>query len=197
VILLATVSTNGRQWCTSGIYFAMRCGAAWARCRTQKMRRAFESRLSQGEFQAARQSPHASARQITTERMVAMELEIVQTMRAGQGQASRVLSHFAASRVAERQPHLNPAQQTSIEQVLTSPDRIQAIQGYAGVGKSTALSAIQEGAVGGLRRRRICPDFKGRAATPRRRYLCHDVTEIPRARRPGTGRWRSCRRASL
>jgi ATP-dependent exoDNAse (exonuclease V) alpha subunit len=48
--------------------------------------------------------------------------------------------------VAERQPHLNRAQQTSIEQVLTSPDRVQAIQGYAGVGKSTALSAIREGA---------------------------------------------------
>jgi hypothetical protein len=110
------------------------------------MRRAFESRLSQGEFQTARQSPHASARQITTERMMAMEKEIVQVMRAGQGQASPVVSHFAASQVAERQPHLNRAQQTSIEQVLTSPDRIQAIQGYAGVGKSTALSAIYEGA---------------------------------------------------
>jgi ATP-dependent exoDNAse (exonuclease V) alpha subunit len=48
--------------------------------------------------------------------------------------------------VAERQPYLNRAQQTSIEQVLTSPDRIQAIQGYAGVGKSTALSGIREGA---------------------------------------------------
>jgi ATP-dependent exoDNAse (exonuclease V) alpha subunit len=110
------------------------------------MRHAFESRLSQGEFQTARQSLHASARQITTERMVAMEREIVQTMRAGQGQAPPVLSHFAASQVAERQPHLNRAQQTSIEQVLTSPDRVQAIQGYAGVGKSTALSAIREGA---------------------------------------------------
>jgi conjugative relaxase-like TrwC/TraI family protein len=111
-----------------------------------EMRRAFESRLFQGEFQTAQQSPHASARQITTERMVAMEKEIVQTMQAGQGQASPVLSHFSASQVAERQPHLNRAQQTSIEQVLTSPDRIQAIQGYAGVGKSTALSAIREGA---------------------------------------------------
>jgi ATP-dependent exoDNAse (exonuclease V) alpha subunit len=110
------------------------------------IRRSFEARLSHGEFQTTRELPHASARQITTERMVVMEKEIVQAMRAGQGQASPLLSHFAASQVAERQPHLNRAQQTSIEQVLTSPDRIQAIQGYAGVGKSTALSAIREGA---------------------------------------------------
>jgi hypothetical protein len=48
-------------------------------------------------------------------------------MRAGQGQASPVLSHFTASEVVERQPYLNRAQQTSIEQVLTSLDRIQAI----------------------------------------------------------------------
>lgn len=111
-----------------------------------EIRRAFESRLSQGEFQTTRQSPHVSARQITTEHMVAMEKEIVQTVWTGQGQASPVLSHFAASQVAERQPHLNRAQQTSIEQVLTSSNRIQAIQGDAGVGKSTALSAIREGA---------------------------------------------------
>ena len=111
-----------------------------------EVQRAFEARLSHGEFQAAQSSPHTSARQITTERVVAMEKEIIQTVRAGKGQAQPILSHFVASQVAERQPDLNRAQQTAIEQVLTSPDRIQAIQGYAGVGKSTALAAIREGA---------------------------------------------------
>jgi len=111
-----------------------------------EVRRAFESRLGQGEFLTVERSAHSSARQITTERTVATEKEIVQTMRVGQGQAPPMMSHFAASQIAERHPHLNRAQQRSIEQVLTSTDRIQAIQGYAGVGKSTALSAIREGA---------------------------------------------------
>jgi conjugative relaxase-like TrwC/TraI family protein len=110
------------------------------------VRHAIASRLAQGEFVAVEHSPLASARQITTDRMMAMEKEVIHAMRAGQGQADPILSHFAASQVARSHPHLNRGQQTAVEQVLTSTDRIQAIQGFAGVGKSTALAAIREGA---------------------------------------------------
>jgi len=111
-----------------------------------EVRRIIVSRLTQGEFVAADPTPRDSARQITTARMMAMEKEVVQAMRAGKGQAAAILSHFAASQVAESHPHLNRGQQTVVEQVLTSADRIQAIQGYAGVGKTQALVAIREGA---------------------------------------------------
>ena len=110
------------------------------------IRRAIEARLTQGEFLTVHQYPHASARQITTDRMIAMEKEIITTMRAGQGQAEPMMSHFAASQMAEQHPHLNRSQERAVEQVLTSSDRIQAIRGFAGVGKTTALSAIREGA---------------------------------------------------
>jgi len=110
------------------------------------VRHAIASRLVQGEFVAVQHSPQASARQITTDRMMAMEKEVVQAMRAGQGQAEPMLSHFAASKATESHPHLNRGQQAAVEQVLTSTDRIQAIQGFAGVGKSTALAAIRESA---------------------------------------------------
>ncbi|HZB89644.1 MAG TPA: AAA family ATPase [Terracidiphilus sp.] len=110
------------------------------------VRRAIEARFTQGEFLAVHQYPHASARQITTDKMIAMEKEVIATMRAGQGQVEPMMSHFAASQMAERHPHLNRSQERAIEQVLTSSDRIQAIQGLAGVGKTTALSAIREGA---------------------------------------------------
>lgn len=110
------------------------------------VRRAIAARLSQGEFVAIEQPAHASARQITTDRMIAMEKEIVQIMRAGQGQAEPMLSHFAASQIAASHAHFNRGQQTAVEQVLTSADRIQGVQGFAGVGKSEALRAIREGA---------------------------------------------------
>jgi conjugative relaxase-like TrwC/TraI family protein len=110
------------------------------------VRRAIALRLSQGEFVTVEHVLRASARQITTDRMMAMEKEIVQAMRAGQGQARPILCHFSASQVAESHPYFNRGQQAAIEQVLTSGDRIQAIQGYAGVGKSEALLAIREGA---------------------------------------------------
>ena len=109
------------------------------------VRRAITSRLSQGEFVVVG-LPQGFARHITTDRMIAMEKEIVQTMRAGQGRAEPILSHFSASQVAQSHSHLNRGQQIAIEQVLTSADRVQAIQGYAGVGKSEALLGIREGA---------------------------------------------------
>lgn len=110
------------------------------------VRRAIEARLTQGEFLAVHQYPHASARQITTDRMIAMEKEVIARMRAGQGQVEPMMSHFAASQMAERHPRLNRSQERAVEQVLTSLDRVQAIQGLAGVGKTTALSTIREGA---------------------------------------------------
>lgn len=110
------------------------------------VRHAIAARLAQGEFVIVEHTPLASGRQITTEQMRGMEKEIVHTMRAGQGQAEPILSHFAASQVAASHSHLNRSQQAAVEQVLTSPDRMQAIQGFAGVGKSTALAAIRDGA---------------------------------------------------
>jgi len=111
-----------------------------------EVRRAIESRLTQKEFVPVQHYPHASARQITTDRMIVMEKEVIEVMRVGQGTVEPMMSHFAASQIAERHPELNRSQQRAVEQVLSSVDRIQAIQGYAGVGKSTALSAIREGA---------------------------------------------------
>jgi len=48
-----------------------------------------------------------------------------------------------AIQIAEQHPHLNRAQKNVIEDVLSSSDRIQGIQGYAGVGKTTALTALR------------------------------------------------------
>jgi ATP-dependent exoDNAse (exonuclease V) alpha subunit len=48
-----------------------------------------------------------------------------------------------AIQIAEQHPHLNRAQKNVIEDVLSSSDRIQGIQGYAGVGKTTALTVLR------------------------------------------------------
>jgi ABC-type glutathione transport system ATPase component len=45
--------------------------------------------------------------------------------------------------VANQHPHLNRAQTTVVEDVLSSPDRIQGIQGFAGSGKTTTLTVIR------------------------------------------------------
>jgi AAA domain/UvrD-like helicase C-terminal domain len=61
-------------------------------------------------------------------------------MEEGQNQVSPVLSRSQAIAFSDQNPHLNRAQRGVVEDVLSSPDRVQGIQGYAGTGKTTTLS---------------------------------------------------------
>ncbi len=67
-------------------------------------------------------------------------------MREGQNHAEPVFSRPDAIALADQHPHLNHAQKSVIEDVLSSPDRIQGIQGFAGSGKTTTLTAIRSSA---------------------------------------------------
>jgi ATP-dependent exoDNAse (exonuclease V) alpha subunit len=57
-----------------------------------------------------------------------------------------VLSRPQAIALADQHPRLNHAQKSVIEDVLSSPDRIQGIQGFAGAGKTTTLKLIRSAA---------------------------------------------------
>ena len=46
----------------------------------------------------------------------------------------------------DQRSYLNAGQKTVIEDVLSSPDRIQGIQGVAGAGKTTTLEVIRSAA---------------------------------------------------
>ena len=85
-------------------------------------------------------------RQFTTAKTIAAEHEIVSRVREGRNQAEPLLSRSQAISVADQHPHLNRAQKTVVEDVLSSPDRIQGIQGFAGSGKTTTLSVIRSAA---------------------------------------------------
>jgi conjugative relaxase-like TrwC/TraI family protein len=87
----------------------------------------------------------------TTQRMLAMEKENIQTVIDGKGkhaaiiQPERVEGIVAAT--AERQQRkLNTNQQTAIKAILSSTDRVLGLQGGAGTGKTTALSVVREAA---------------------------------------------------
>ena len=67
-------------------------------------------------------------------------------MREGQNHVEPVLSRPQAIAVADQHSHLNRAQKTVVEDVLSSPDRIQGIQGFAGAGKTTTLTVIRSAA---------------------------------------------------
>ncbi|WP_044933706.1 MobF family relaxase [Pseudacidobacterium ailaaui] len=114
--------------------------------RYSEVRNNLNARLASGEFQIVDRQQHSPARQFTTARTIAAEQEIVHRVSEGRNQIDPVLSRQQAIAVADQYGHLNRAQKSVVEDVLSSPDRIQGIQGYAGAGKTTALSVIRSAA---------------------------------------------------
>jgi conjugative relaxase-like TrwC/TraI family protein len=105
-----------------------------------------DARLASGEFQTVERSQSLPARQFTTAKTIEAEHEIVRRVREGQSQIEPVLTRQQAVTFADQHPHLNRAQMTVVEDVLSSPDRIQGIQGFAGAGKTTTLSVVRDAA---------------------------------------------------
>jgi conjugative relaxase-like TrwC/TraI family protein len=108
-----------------------------------QVRANLDARLASGEFQIVDRNQSIPGRQYTTAKTIAAEQEILRRMHEGQNQLGPVLSRPQAIAVADEHSHLNRAQKTVVEDVLSSPDRIQGLQGFAGVGKTTTLATIR------------------------------------------------------
>ena len=108
-----------------------------------QVRANLETRLASGEFRLVDRPQSVPGRQFTTAKTIEAEHEIIRRVREGQNQIEPVLSRPQAISLADRQPHLNGAQKAVVEDVLSSPDRIQGIQGFAGSGKTTTLTAVR------------------------------------------------------
>jgi ATP-dependent exoDNAse (exonuclease V) alpha subunit len=113
-----------------------------------QVRANLDARVASGEFQIVERSQGIPGRQLTTAKTVEAEHAILRRMREGQNHVEPILSRSQAIAVADQHSHLNRAQRTVIEDVLSVPDRIQAIQGFAGAGKTTTLTAIRNAAEG-------------------------------------------------
>ena len=108
-----------------------------------QVRANLDTRVASGEFQIVERPQSIPGRQFTTAKTIEAEHEIIRRVREGQNDVEPVLSRPQAIAFADQHPHLNPAQKTVVEDVLSSPDRIQGIQGFAGSGKTTTLTAIR------------------------------------------------------
>jgi conjugative relaxase-like TrwC/TraI family protein len=111
-----------------------------------QVRANLDTRLASGEFQIVERPQSVPGRQFTTAKTIEAEHEIIRRVREGQHDIEPVLPRPQAIALADQHPHLNPAQKTVVEDVLSSPDRIQGIQGFAGSGKTTTLTAIRSAA---------------------------------------------------
>src|SRR5579864_1942970 len=113
-----------------------------------QVRANLEARLASGEFQVVERPRGIPGRQFTTAKTIEAEHEILRRMREGQNHVGPVLSRSQAIAVADHHQHLNRTQRSVVEDVLSSSDHIQGIQGFAGSGKTTTLAAIRGAAEG-------------------------------------------------
>jgi ATP-dependent exoDNAse (exonuclease V) alpha subunit len=100
------------------------------------------ARIASGEFQTVERA-HMPGHQFTTAKTIAAEHEVINRVRNGRNQVQPVLSRSQAISVADQYKHLNCTQRGVVEDVLSSIDRIQGIQGFAGSGKTTTLSVVR------------------------------------------------------
>ena len=113
-----------------------------------QVRANLDARVASGEFQIVERSQGIPGRQFTTAKTIEAEHEILRRMREGQNHVEPVLSRSQAIAVADHHQHLNRTQRSVVEDVLSSSDHIQGIQGFAGSGKTTTLAAIRGAAEG-------------------------------------------------
>jgi ATP-dependent exoDNAse (exonuclease V) alpha subunit len=67
-------------------------------------------------------------------------------MQTGQSSVEPIMHKDAATAQSNTRDYFNEAQRRTIQEVLTSPDRVHGLQGMAGTGKTTVLETIRDGA---------------------------------------------------
>ena len=111
-----------------------------------EVRASFEARIASGEFKEIADDGPKAGRRFTTAATIKAESEIVQKIQDGQSRAPQIMPIEGAIPLADSRSYFNAAQKRVVEEVLTSRDRIQGLQGRAGSGKTSVLETIREGA---------------------------------------------------
>ena len=92
-----------------------------------------------GTLHAARGLDHG--RHWSTDAALARESETIALMRAGQGAERTVMRRWVAETKLHR-GRLNEGQKEAVKTILAGKDRVVAVQGYAGTGKTTMLKRL-------------------------------------------------------
>jgi len=110
----------------------------------EEIRERFEKRIESGRLiEVESRSP---ARAFTTEKMIQYERDNVSEMRKGRGQHCVLVNPETWQAVQQNHTHLSASQRAAVEQTLATQDKIVGLEGVAGAGKTTSLSAIREAA---------------------------------------------------
>ena len=114
--------------------------------RLPEVRAEFERRVQSHDLIEVERRPGLPGRAFTTGEMQGYERELIERMKLGQGIHEVLADGNVREHVMREHAHLSASQQQAVEDVLTSRDRMMALEGVAGGGKTTSLAAVREGA---------------------------------------------------
>ena len=113
----------------------------------REVRDNLEQRIRSGEFiEVSRERPEGADRTLTTREMLDYERDNITRMKAGQGRHEPLVSEQNRQELAGKFDHLSGSQRRAVEEILSSRDQVVGLEGVAGAGKTTSLSAIREAA---------------------------------------------------
>ncbi len=114
--------------------------------RLPEVRAEFERRVQSHGLIEVERRPGLAGRAFTTPEMQGYERELIERMKMGQGTCEVLADGQIRQQTMEQHPHLSVSQRHAVEDVLTSRDRMMALEGVAGGGKTTSLAAVREAA---------------------------------------------------
>ena len=125
----------------------MRSAALWVSPLSGKSGDNLEQRIRSGEFiEVSRERPEGADRTLTTRDMLDYERDNITRMKAGQERHDPLVSEQHRQELAGKFDHLSDSQRRAVEEILSSRDQVVGLEGVAGAGKTTSLSAIREAA---------------------------------------------------
>lgn len=111
-----------------------------------EVRQHFEQEVKQRDFIELDPQPGAAARVFTSQEMIDLERDNIRLVRDSQNEHPALVSFQIRRQIENDYSYLSSSQRGAVEEVLSSRDQIQALNGVAGAGKTTSLKAIRDAA---------------------------------------------------
>ena len=112
-----------------------------------EVRQNIERRIQSGEFiEVGRERPNGADRTLTTREMLDYERDNIARMQTGRERHDPLISEGTRQELSGKFGHLSISQRRAVEEILSSRDQVVGLEGVAGAGKTTSLSAIREAA---------------------------------------------------
>jgi conjugative relaxase-like TrwC/TraI family protein len=107
----------------------------------------FDRRVATSEFLAVAPALGSPSRTFTTRETVALERGTIELMRAGRHTELALVGGVTRHEIEQAHRHLSDPQRAAVDKILASHDRVIALEGVAGAGKTTALAAVRDAAI--------------------------------------------------